>query len=115
MERHALDCFLNSDRGEHRLRFSESSLRLAVLNKPLKKEIWLYFQDFRNLKQLTSPYPAGAFFIFLHLLECYAEPIAQLSLAHAKQRPANLDAVADMTVDGRGLLFGGHLDSGALL
>ena len=59
-----------------------------------------------NLEQPAGADAVDAFFVFLNLLKCQAQKIAQLFLAHADQHAPDAHAIADLSIDGIGLFFG---------
>ena len=49
--------------------------------------------------QAACANPIGALFVFLYLLEGYAERIGKRRLAHIEHEPAHADTTADVFID----------------
>src|SRR6185437_13039073 len=81
------------------------------------KEIHRHIEDARHFVKAASTNAVDAFLVFLHLLKCKAEQIAQLFLTHSNQHAPDANAIADLHVDGIGLLLwhGAHFSGRAEL
>src|ERR1044072_1573864 len=62
-------------------------------------------KDKRDLLKPARADAVGALLVFLHLLECQAEPIGELLLAHAKHHSAHADTRPHMLVGWVRLFF----------
>ena len=67
-------------------------------------------QDVGDLLQPARADAIGALLVFLHLLKCKPERIAELLLAHAEHHAAHAHAAADVLVDRVRGLLGSHND-----
>src|SRR5713101_3769236 len=68
-------------------------------------------ENMRDLLQAARPDPIGALLVFLDLLTCEVERIAELFLAHCKHHPAHAHAAPHVLVDRVGGFFCGHNDT----
>src|SRR5208283_3072081 len=83
-----------------RLRRFFGKPRLCQLRRrPLEEIPWRDFKHPGGMLETTGADPIRAFFVFLDLLECHAEKLAEPALAHAKHRPAHPQPRADVHVD----------------
>ena len=70
------------------------------------EEIDRHAENARHFKQAARADAVDAFFVFLNLLKCQAQKIAQLFLTHADQHAPDAHTIADLGVDGIGLFLG---------
>ena len=69
------------------------------------KEIHRHIEDARHFVKAAGADAIDAFLVFLDLLKGEAEQIAQLFLTHSNQHAPDAHAIADLNVDGIGLLL----------
>src|SRR5262249_51405086 len=74
----------------------------------VEKKCWWDLQNLGQSMQPACANPVHAFFVFLNLLECYAERISQRRLAQSKRHAPQTDLVSDIAVDGIVLFFSFH-------
>jgi hypothetical protein len=56
-------------------------------------------EDLRDVEKAARTDAIGSLFVFLDLLECKAEKLTELFLAHSDQHAAEANAAANMGVD----------------
>src|SRR5438046_7740239 len=69
------------------------------MRRTLEEECNGNLQDVRDVLQSTRADAVGALLVLLHLLECQAERVAEVCLAHRKHHPSHAYAAADVPVD----------------
>src|SRR5208283_5053349 len=76
--------------------------------RAFEKERYRDLEDLCDLLKATSADAVSALLVFLHLLKCQAEGVAELLLAHPKHHATHTHPAADMLVDRVWCLFGHH-------
>ena len=76
--------------------FSPRSARIA--RQALEEKWDWHLQDGRHLLQATCADTILSVLVFLHLLECHANGVCQVCLAHAEHHPTHAHAVADVCI-----------------
>jgi len=96
----------SDDDGGLLARLAEAFLFLhGLLRQVLEKELDWHAQDLRHLEQTGSRDAVCPLLVLLNLLESQAETFTELFLTHADQHATHAHAVADVHVNGIGVLF----------
>src|SRR5262245_14632144 len=77
----------------------------AAAGQVLIEELHRDAEHLGHLIELAGADPVRTFLVFLHLLECETEMLAQFLLTHPHKHPLHPDAVAHVDVDGVRVAF----------
>jgi hypothetical protein len=79
---------------------------MAGVGDAFVEEVHRHVQDARHFIEAAGANAVNALFVFLHLLKCKPQQIAQPFLTHANQHAPDAHTTADLNVDRIGLLLG---------
>src|SRR3569833_1303333 len=90
---------------EHRRRHIRVAESRRIADAFIKEIDW-HIENARHFVETASADAIDAFLVFLDLLNSEAKQIAQLFLTHSNQLTPDAHAIADLNVNGIGLLLG---------